>query len=235
MPKSPQVDGGNERVSATGYQRQLPSLGDRLGRAVSVPFCPTSILKKGFLMYTVIKTLEIAGAHTLNLPYDSPCGRLHGHNWTIEVEVNSVKLNAEGMVIDFTLISEVVKRLDHALLNTLTCPNCMHITEGILPALLNPTAENIAKWIADELTSILDDKLKTKITIRLMDEGEEGMAGVCAAYKDGEVNWEEDVDEDELVSTFNEIVQEQMDEEFRPRISKVVVVESKGNIACYTP
>lgn len=93
-------------------------------------------------MYSITKRIEISGAHKLNLPYESPCCTLHGHNWIIKVEVSSEKLNNTGMVIDFALIKKVVNQLDHE--------NITDVLEG-----LNPTAENIAKWLRDELERML--------------------------------------------------------------------------------
>ncbi len=90
------------------------------------------------MMYTVKKRIEIAGAHQLKLPYPSKCARLHGHNWIIEVTCQREELDENGMVVDFSKIKEVVMQLDHQYLNA--------ILKGI-----NPTAENIAKWIADQI------------------------------------------------------------------------------------
>lgn len=89
-------------------------------------------------MYTVKKTLEISAAHRLNLSYASKCEKLHGHNWLVTLECKSPALNTDGMVVDFTHIKrEVETKLDHHCLNdVLTC---------------NPTAENIAKWICDQI------------------------------------------------------------------------------------
>ena len=90
-------------------------------------------------MYTVKKRMEIAGAHRLALSYESKCQNLHGHNWIVEVTLQSQELNADGMVMDFSHIKrEVHKALDHKYINDVVAP-------------LNPTAENMAKWIADRL------------------------------------------------------------------------------------
>jgi 6-pyruvoyltetrahydropterin/6-carboxytetrahydropterin synthase len=89
-------------------------------------------------MYYVSKRMEIAGAHNLKLSYESKCSNLHGHNWIVIVYCKSDELNEDGMVIDFKHIKNMVSdKLDHQYLNDVVD--------------FNPTAENMAKWICDEI------------------------------------------------------------------------------------
>lgn len=89
-------------------------------------------------MYRVKKRIEVSGAHRLNLDYESKCSNLHGHNWIIEIYMQSKELDKNGMVMDFTHIKRKISdKLDHQNLNEVFN--------------FNPTAENIAKWICDTL------------------------------------------------------------------------------------
>ena len=89
-------------------------------------------------MFTVIKRIEVSAAHSLRLSYKSKCENVHGHNWIITVYCRSEELNADGMVVDFSLIKNVVKnQLDHQNLNEVLS--------------VNPTAENIAYWVCSQI------------------------------------------------------------------------------------
>lgn len=97
--------------------------------------------------FTLKTLLDFAAAHQLH-GYPGDCAKLHGHNWKVEVEVSGQKLNEIGMLIDFKEIKKaakaVIKELDHTFLND--HPNFQD---------KNPTAENIAEFIFNELNKQL--------------------------------------------------------------------------------
>lgn len=94
-------------------------------------------------MYKIQVETEISAAHQLKLDYESPCSRLHGHNWKVVICCKSPSLDRNGMVVDFTTIKKALKeRYDHRYLNDV-------FTEK------NPTAENIAFDIAELVNAIL--------------------------------------------------------------------------------
>jgi len=122
-----------------------------------------------FKMYKVSKRVEIAGAHCLKLDYDSPCSEMHGHNWIIVVTVEGKELNQNGMLIDFKHISEVVNRLDHQYINQIVGPK------------INPTAENLAKWIMEEVQCKIITS-GSPITTRVVEVSVQESEGNIACY-----------------------------------------------------
>lgn len=89
-------------------------------------------------MYYVSKRIEVSYAHSLSLPYESGCRAMHGHNGIITVYCCSETLNEEGMVVDFHHVKDLVKKhFDHTCIND-------HFD-------FNPTAENMARWICDNV------------------------------------------------------------------------------------
>lgn len=94
-------------------------------------------------MYSVRVEGHFSSAHNLR-GYKGKCEGLHGHNWRIEVVAVSDKLDHLGVVLDFTILKahlrEITDHLDHKYLNEI--PYFMKI---------NPTSENIAKYIYDQL------------------------------------------------------------------------------------
>lgn len=94
-------------------------------------------------MYTIEVFLNFSAAHRLRR-YKGKCENIHGHNWKVGVSVSSKTLNHIGIVADFRDVKKAVKavleKLDHKDLNAIS-----YFKK------INPTSENLAKYICDEL------------------------------------------------------------------------------------
>ena len=99
-------------------------------------------------MYDLMIESQFSSAHQLR-GYKGKCENLHGHNWRVQVTVSSDKLDDIGIVIDFhelkNITGEVISSLDHSFLNEV-----FPFTE------INPSSENIAKWIYESIKKKLD-------------------------------------------------------------------------------
>lgn len=95
-------------------------------------------------MYTVRVQAQFNSAHNLR-KYSGKCEDLHGHNWRVELSVRGGKLDDAGMVEDFkelkNVLNDVVSGLDHKHLNTIEYFKKV-----------NPTSENIARYIYEEIS-----------------------------------------------------------------------------------
>lgn len=92
-------------------------------------------------MYTLKVEGTFSSAHNLRA-YKGKCEELHGHNWKVEIEVASGTIDKTGMVMDFSEMKNELKKVlgkfDHKYLNKLACFKKV-----------NPTSENISKYIYD--------------------------------------------------------------------------------------
>jgi 6-pyruvoyltetrahydropterin/6-carboxytetrahydropterin synthase len=109
-------------------------------------------------MYKIRKMFKFEAAHALNRAYSKECCSIHGHSYKVEVIIFSNALNDDGMVIDFKLLKEIVGPLieafDHKLIVT-DRTLCKHV-KGQLVVPFNPTAENMAKNMWEQMSPILE-------------------------------------------------------------------------------
>ena len=101
-------------------------------------------------MFEITVESGFSAAHRLR-GYEGACERLHGHNYRVAITVRGGKVGPSGVLVDFKVLKSalgrVVEGLDHTCLND----DIEDFGEGGL----NPTAENIAKWICDALAGEL--------------------------------------------------------------------------------
>ncbi|NYT28120.1 6-carboxytetrahydropterin synthase QueD [Candidatus Thiodubiliella endoseptemdiera] len=101
-------------------------------------------------MFVLKIVTDFGAAHSLR-NYPGDCARLHGHNWGVEMSIEAQELDVNGIAIDFREIKKqtkaVVKRLDHQYLNEITPFDK-----------LNPTAENIAKYMYQEVAKLINNQ-----------------------------------------------------------------------------
>ena len=97
-------------------------------------------------MWEVTKSFYFDAAHTLSgTTLGAAAEEVHGHSFRAEIGVEGTPHPATGMVLDLGRLDDAVaairKRLDHKMLNKI---------EG----LGNPTLENLARFICDELSAV---------------------------------------------------------------------------------
>ena len=113
-------------------------------------------------MYTLISEASFDSAHFL-LGYNGKCKNIHGHRWTVKMEIYGDKLKKEGhlrgMLIDFGDIKGMLKELadyfDHSFIiekNSMREITLNALKEDgfrIIEVDFRPTAENFSKYIFD--------------------------------------------------------------------------------------
>lgn len=97
-------------------------------------------------MYKLKVIDSFSAAHNLR-NYKGKCEELHGHNYKVEVVLGGLELGENGLLIDFKDIKislkKVLEMLDHKYLNEVT-----------IFADTNPTSENLAKYIYNEMKKL---------------------------------------------------------------------------------
>jgi 6-pyruvoyltetrahydropterin/6-carboxytetrahydropterin synthase len=94
-------------------------------------------------MYEISIRTHFSAAHRL-VGHQGVCANFHGHNWEIEIFLKGLDLDSIGILVDFKVVKEAVQEvlggLDHADLN-----------QHPAFAVQNPTSENIARLLFEEL------------------------------------------------------------------------------------
>src|ERR1700730_14386401 len=100
-------------------------------------------------MFQVSVEEEFAAGHALR-GYRGKCENPHGHNYKIRVTLEGPSLNHIGLLYDFVDLKQAmhytIQKLDHQYMNDVPPFD-----------VLNPSAENLAKYFYDEVSRLLTD------------------------------------------------------------------------------
>lgn len=129
-------------------------------------------MKKAKGVWTVGVREEFSAAHRLE-NYGGKCEALHGHNYTVEAEVEGTATDpATGLLLDFKdlrgHLKAVLAGLDHHFLNEAPC------LEGV-----NPSSEHLARYIFGALGKLLGHLPVRLVTVRVFEK-----PGQWAAWRD---------------------------------------------------
>lgn len=138
---------GSERTPASSVGRN-PYRADKLALISRITLAESNTLE-------LFKEFTFESAHRLpHVPAGHKCGRLHGHSFRVAIYIEGDVDPHTGWIRDFSEIKAIFKplyeRLDHNYLND-------------LPGLENPTSENLAKWIWQELKPLLPELSRIRI------------------------------------------------------------------------
>ena len=107
-------------------------------------------------MFEVSVEQTFAAGHALR-NYHGKCENVHGHNYRVQITVAGPNLDENGLLVDFLelkgLMARVVDYLDHRFINDLPPFD-----------VLNPSAENLAKYFHDEVCGGLKSQLPVRIS-----------------------------------------------------------------------
>ena len=109
-------------------------------------------------MYEVTVEADFSSGHYLR-NYKGKCENPHGHNYKVRVTLIGSELDEAGLLLDFKLLKQVLRpvvdRIDHQMLN------------DIDPFIeLNPSAENLAKFLYDETNLHLKDVTNGRVRVK---------------------------------------------------------------------
>jgi len=99
-------------------------------------------------MYDVTVEASFCASHQLRFANDE-LEPLHGHNWEIKARFAGEQLDAQGLLVDFVDVQAALQRISREL-------NHHHLNDLPFFQTVNPSAENVAKWIFDQLEAAGD-------------------------------------------------------------------------------
>lgn len=117
-------------------------------------------------MYEIDIERAFSAAHCLK-GYKGDCSSLHGHNWTVQVVVQSEELDELGIAVDF-------RKLKSELDNFLDELDHKNLSDLEYFSKFNPTSERIAKLVFDKLSEKINAEGITVVRVRVCESPSSG-------------------------------------------------------------
>jgi 6-pyruvoyltetrahydropterin/6-carboxytetrahydropterin synthase len=114
----------------------------------------------------IYKEVQIDTSHRL-LHYKGKCANLHGHRWKIEVWMEGEPDPVTQILIDYSLIKQVINKYDHQIILNRDDPMVPRIEEfhPVITTPGEPTSELMAAIIRDDLSEICRNRgIKATVT-----------------------------------------------------------------------
>ena len=109
-------------------------------------------------MYEVTVEAHFSSGHFLR-EYYGKCENPHGHNYRVLVTLAGAELERNGLLLDFKVLKDILKPvvnyLDHHMINELPPFD-----------VVNPSAENLAKYFFDETNSRLAEITGGRVRVK---------------------------------------------------------------------
>ena len=119
-------------------------------------------------MYEITVEKYFDAAHYLR-GYQGKCEAMHGHRYRVVVKIQATRLNDIGLAYDFTdlkrHLKDIIERFDH------TCLNDIEPFDRV-----NPSAENIARTVYEELNEKLKREPITLACVEAWESPEQGVS-----------------------------------------------------------
>ena len=109
-------------------------------------------------MFEVAVEETFAAGHYLR-NYKGKCEKPHGHNYKVRITLHGATLDKADLLLDFKDVKQAMKttvdKLDHQMINELQPFD-----------VINPSAENLAKYFYDETKALLQSVTGERVNIK---------------------------------------------------------------------
>ncbi|GAC1657109.1 MAG: 6-carboxytetrahydropterin synthase QueD [Acidobacteriaceae bacterium] len=109
-------------------------------------------------MFEVTVDASFSSGHYLR-DYRGKCENPHGHNYRVRVTLQGRELDKAGLLLDFkelkSVMRPVIDYLDHQMINDLKPFD-----------VINPSAENLARYFYDETNKQMRDMTSGRVTVK---------------------------------------------------------------------